>query len=180
MTPRPTIKPTKTLHANTTTAALGFLPSLLDRIPCEYIICILFLAPAPRAPIWFHTLCTFLASQFSLATSLTCPESPGCGLASSFRCVSWHYTGPLLCYRDERWNIVVFVTTVPRWAIYAIFAAILLLIFICMICCCVKCCCKGKKKRKKKLDQKISMKGISGTTTAALVRDGSSMLVDAG
>ncbi|XP_073797767.1 synaptotagmin VIII isoform X3 [Danio rerio] len=60
----------------------------------------------------------------------------------------------------------------PRWAIYAIFAAIVLLILICVICCCVKCCCKGKKKRKKKPDEKINMKGISGTTTTALLTVG--------
>ncbi|XP_051548069.1 synaptotagmin-2-like [Myxocyprinus asiaticus] len=60
----------------------------------------------------------------------------------------------------------------PRWAIYTIFAAIILVILICVLCCCIKCCCKGKKKRKKKLDQKISMKGMTGTTTTALLTVG--------
>ncbi|TRY81711.1 hypothetical protein DNTS_026019 [Danionella cerebrum] len=90
MTTTPSLKATK--HSNTTTAAPGFLPSLLDRIP------------------------------------------------------------------------------LPRWAIYAIFAAGLLLILICLICCCVKCCCTGKKKKKKMPDETINMKGISGSTTAALVQ----------
>ncbi|XP_051975802.1 synaptotagmin-1-like [Xyrauchen texanus] len=99
MTPRPPLNPTRpktnstsvTNTHTTTTAALGFLTSLLDRIP------------------------------------------------------------------------------LPRWAIYTIFAAIILVILICVLCCCVKCCCKGKKK-KKKLDQKISMKGMTGITTTALVQ----------
>ncbi|KAI7811728.1 synaptotagmin VIII [Triplophysa rosa] len=95
MTPKPPqIKPTKTSpHTNSTTAAPGFLPSILDKIP------------------------------------------------------------------------------LPRWAIYTIIAAVILLVLICVVCCCVKCCCKGKKKRKK-VEHKISMKGMSGTTTTALVQPG--------
>ncbi|XP_076861728.1 synaptotagmin VIII isoform X2 [Brachyhypopomus gauderio] len=60
----------------------------------------------------------------------------------------------------------------PRWAIYAIITLILLVILICVVCCCVKCCCKGKKKKKKNADQKVNLKGISGTTTTALVQPG--------
>ncbi|XP_060743138.1 synaptotagmin VIII [Tachysurus vachellii] len=57
----------------------------------------------------------------------------------------------------------------PRWATYAIIALILLVVLICVLCCCIKCCCKGKKKRKKQ-NQKISMKGLNGTSTTALVQ----------
>uniref|UniRef100_A0A4W4ERU5 C2 domain-containing protein n=1 Tax=Electrophorus electricus TaxID=8005 RepID=A0A4W4ERU5_ELEEL len=46
---------------------------------------------------------------------------------------------------------------------------VLLVLVICVLCCCVKCCWKGKKKKKKSPHQKISLKGINGTTTTALV-----------
>ncbi|XP_060765858.1 synaptotagmin VIII [Neoarius graeffei] len=57
----------------------------------------------------------------------------------------------------------------PRWAIYAIIALILLVFLICVLCCCIKCCCKGKKKKKKQ-NQKISLKGLNGNSTTALVQ----------
>ncbi|XP_028287708.1 synaptotagmin VIII isoform X2 [Parambassis ranga] len=57
----------------------------------------------------------------------------------------------------------------PRWAIYAVFAAGGLLILICCLCICIKCCCKGKKKNKKQhKDEQINLKGVNGKTTAAL------------
>ncbi|KAK3557894.1 hypothetical protein QTP86_003291 [Hemibagrus guttatus] len=56
----------------------------------------------------------------------------------------------------------------PRWAIYAIIALILLVLLICVLCCCIKCCCKGKKKKKKQ--NQISLKGLNGTSTTALVQ----------
>ncbi|KAK2813268.1 hypothetical protein Q5P01_000855 [Channa striata] len=59
----------------------------------------------------------------------------------------------------------------PRWAIYTIFAAGVLLILLCCLCVCIKCCCRGnKKKRQQKKDEKISMKGVNGKTTTALVQ----------
>ncbi|KAJ8247260.1 hypothetical protein GJAV_G00244250 [Gymnothorax javanicus] len=56
----------------------------------------------------------------------------------------------------------------PRWAVYAIFAAGLLLLLVCVLCICVKCCCKGKKKKKQ--EQKIKMKSVSGSSATALVQ----------
>ncbi|XP_033909476.3 synaptotagmin-2-like isoform X1 [Acipenser ruthenus] len=58
----------------------------------------------------------------------------------------------------------------PRWAIYAIAAAIGLVFLICFFCICIKCCCKGKKKKNK--DEKIKLDGMKGSTTAALVQPG--------
>lgn len=59
----------------------------------------------------------------------------------------------------------------PRWAVYAIFAAGALLILICCLCICIKCCCRGKKKkRQKKVDEKINLSGVNGKTTTALVQ----------
>ncbi|KAJ8340082.1 hypothetical protein SKAU_G00347150 [Synaphobranchus kaupii] len=57
----------------------------------------------------------------------------------------------------------------PRWAVYAIFAAGLLILLVCVLCICVKCCCKGKK-RKRKQEQQIHLKGVNGSTTTALVQ----------
>lgn len=57
----------------------------------------------------------------------------------------------------------------PRWAVYAIFAAGLLFLLVCFLCICVKCCCKGKKKRKKQEEQ-IDLKGVNGSSTTALVQ----------
>ncbi|KAK2842762.1 hypothetical protein Q5P01_012962 [Channa striata] len=65
----------------------------------------------------------------------------------------------------------VFSRAVPRWAVYTIFAAGVLLILLCCLCVCIKCCCRGnKKKRQQKKDEKISMKGVNGKTTTALVQ----------
>ncbi|KAK1161656.1 synaptotagmin-2-like isoform X1 [Acipenser oxyrinchus oxyrinchus] len=58
----------------------------------------------------------------------------------------------------------------PRWAIYAIAAAIGLVFLICFFCICIKCCCKGKKKKNK--DEKIKLDGMKGSTRAALVQPG--------
>ncbi|XP_066557076.1 synaptotagmin VIII isoform X2 [Amia ocellicauda] len=58
----------------------------------------------------------------------------------------------------------------PRWAIYAVAAAIALIFVICILCICVKCCCRGKKKKKKKTDEQINLKGVNGSTTANLVQ----------
>ncbi|XP_030646468.1 synaptotagmin VIII [Chanos chanos] len=58
----------------------------------------------------------------------------------------------------------------PRWAIYTIFAVIILVVLLCFLCICIKCCCKGKKRKKKKVDQQINMKGLTGSTTTALVQ----------
>ncbi|XP_070763228.1 synaptotagmin VIII [Enoplosus armatus] len=58
----------------------------------------------------------------------------------------------------------------PRWAIYAIFAAGVLLILLCCLCICVKCCCKGKKKKRQKKNEKINLNGVNGKTTTALVQ----------
>ncbi|XP_040894754.1 synaptotagmin VIII isoform X2 [Toxotes jaculatrix] len=59
----------------------------------------------------------------------------------------------------------------PRWAIYAIFAAGALLILLCCLCICIKCCCKDKKKKQQqKKDKKINLKGVNGKTTTALVQ----------
>ncbi|MBN3324035.1 SYT1 protein, partial [Atractosteus spatula] len=59
----------------------------------------------------------------------------------------------------------------PRWAIYAIAALIALVFVICLLCICVKCCCRGKRRKKKKeKDEQISLKSVSGATTAALVQ----------
>lgn len=57
----------------------------------------------------------------------------------------------------------------PRWAVFTIFAAGGLLIVICCLCVCIKCCCKGKKKKKKK-DEQISLKGVNGKSTTALIQ----------
>uniref|UniRef100_A0A3B4GRN9 Synaptotagmin-1-like n=1 Tax=Pundamilia nyererei TaxID=303518 RepID=A0A3B4GRN9_9CICH len=59
------------------------------------------------------------------------------------------------------------ISTVPRWAIYTIFAAGGLLILLCCLCVCIKCCCKGKKKKKK--NEQIDLKAVNGKTTTALV-----------
>ncbi|XP_029910302.1 synaptotagmin VIII isoform X2 [Myripristis murdjan] len=58
----------------------------------------------------------------------------------------------------------------PRWAVYAIFAAGGLLLLLCCLCICIKCCCKGKKKKKKQRNEQVSLKGLNGNTKAALVQ----------
>ncbi|XP_007885674.1 synaptotagmin VIII [Callorhinchus milii] len=55
----------------------------------------------------------------------------------------------------------------PRWAIYAIAAAIGLVFLICIICIIAKCCCKKKKKKKK---EQLNLKSINGSTTTSLVQ----------
>ncbi|XP_026222403.1 synaptotagmin VIII isoform X2 [Anabas testudineus] len=63
------------------------------------------------------------------------------------------------------------LVSMPRWAVYTIFAAGALLILLCCLCICIKCCCRGKKKkRQQKKDEKINLKGVNGKTTAALVQ----------
>uniref|UniRef100_H3A8M5 Synaptotagmin 8 n=2 Tax=Latimeria chalumnae TaxID=7897 RepID=H3A8M5_LATCH len=54
----------------------------------------------------------------------------------------------------------------PKWAIYAIAAAVGLILLICIICIICKCCCKKKKKK----EEKIKLKGINSSTTASLVQ----------
>lgn len=61
-----------------------------------------------------------------------------------------------------------FSPTVPRWAIYTIFAAGGLLILICCLCICIKCCCRKKKKQQKK-DDKVKLMELNGKSSAALV-----------
>ncbi|KAM3608662.1 uncharacterized protein V6R79_002543 [Siganus canaliculatus] len=59
----------------------------------------------------------------------------------------------------------------PRWAVYAIFAAGALLILLCCICICIKCCCKGsKKKKRQKKKENVNLKEVDGKTTSALVQ----------
>ncbi|KAG9334385.1 hypothetical protein JZ751_008134 [Albula glossodonta] len=64
-------------------------------------------------------------------------------------------------------KLLPYITHVPRWAVYTIFALILLVIVICILCICVKCCCKSRKrKKKKKIDRKISLMDVNGSHTA--------------
>ncbi|KAJ7997694.1 hypothetical protein DPEC_G00214790 [Dallia pectoralis] len=76
---------------------------------------------------------------------------------------------PVLGFIDQLLNKI----PLPRWAIYAIFAAIVFIFLVCVICICAKCCCKSKKKKKKKPDDEISIQGLNGSTTTALVQPSS-------
>ncbi|XP_033490336.1 synaptotagmin VIII isoform X1 [Epinephelus lanceolatus] len=60
----------------------------------------------------------------------------------------------------------------PRWAVYAIFAVGAVLILLCCLCACIYCCRKRNKKKKqqKKSKENISLNGVNGKTTTALVQ----------
>ncbi|XP_049429336.1 synaptotagmin VIII isoform X3 [Epinephelus fuscoguttatus] len=60
----------------------------------------------------------------------------------------------------------------PRWAVYAIFAVGAVLILLCCLCACIYCCRKRNKnkKRQKKSKENISLNGVNGKTTTALVQ----------
>ncbi|XP_049928881.1 synaptotagmin VIII [Epinephelus moara] len=60
----------------------------------------------------------------------------------------------------------------PRWAVYAIFAVGAVLILLCCLCTCIYCCRKRNKnkKRQKKSKENISLNGVNGKTTTALVQ----------
>ncbi|KAL7401625.1 hypothetical protein ABVT39_002254 [Epinephelus coioides] len=60
----------------------------------------------------------------------------------------------------------------PRWAVYTIFAVGAVLILLCCLCVCIYCCRKRNKKKKqqKKSKENISLNGVNGKTTTALVQ----------
>ncbi|XP_028305337.1 synaptotagmin VIII isoform X2 [Gouania willdenowi] len=56
----------------------------------------------------------------------------------------------------------------PRWAVYAIFGAVIVLILIICLCICIICCCRKKKKKKKVKQDNAKM--LNGKTTSALIQ----------
>ncbi|KFM13836.1 Synaptotagmin-1, partial [Aptenodytes forsteri] len=58
------------------------------------------------------------------------------------------------------------IAPVPKWALIAVAVAVAVLLLLFLICI-VRCCC-GKKKPKKK--ERVSLRAVSGSSTACLVR----------
>lgn len=77
---------------------------------------------------------------------------------------------PILANINNVFNDFFNQIPLPRWLVILLFALGGVLIVICCLCICIKCCCKNKKKQKKIKNEQISLTGVNGSTTMALVQ----------